>query len=83
MRDGPSLSFCSDYPYVSKYYLSQDDPEQTCETMRAWSAEMGLTEWSVPEEAFLSCKFAGAVGSDRIDVLVTPGHRQSHWSCCW
>lgn len=72
MRDGPGLNVGSDYPRVSKFYLSQNSPQQTCETMRIWSSERGLSEEIVPDDTFVSCRFSGAIDSNQISILVMP-----------
>ncbi len=68
-KGGPDIPFAGDYPRVSKYYVSQQDPFQTCKAMRGWALEEGLSEDTVPEG--LTCSFRGVVDSNFISILVT------------
>ncbi len=52
------------------------DPVQTCEAMRGWALEEGLSEDSLEEEAFVECRFRGVIDSGFLSILVTPARNE-------
>ena len=71
-RGGPQMPFFGDSPHVSVYYVSAQDPDQTCAALRSWALDNGLTDDSRPVESILRvCAFYGQIDSNWIDVHVS------------
>jgi hypothetical protein len=75
-QSGPDAPFAGDYPRVSTYYISQQEPGALCEAMRAWALGEGLAEDSLEEEAFVECQFRGVINSNFLSILVTPARNE-------
>lgn len=68
---GPNRCSAGGCPRVSKYYISQDSPDELCTAMRRWAEENGLSE-STTDGNRLSCRFWGAIHGNHMGILVTP-----------
>ena len=72
VETGPDFQFAGDRPYVSKYYASLQGPETTCEALRTWALDRGMSEEEVHADGSLTCSFNGTVDSNWTSILVSP-----------